>query len=445
MPIGDALTAVAALATPHALDNFRTQLDPEWIERALRATGTSTIRKRRLPSEQVIWVVLGMAMFRDRSIADVVASLDLALGPEGSTASKSAIAQARKRLGSEPIKWLFETSAATWSTEAASAYRWRGLAVYGVDGTNLRVADSPENRAEFGGQSGRNKSESGYPLLRVVTLMALRSHLLRGAVLSPYGGTSELLEAKPLFSLLVDRSLTIVDKHYLSATTLLGISESGKQRHWLTRAKSNTAYTVIEDLARGDQLVEMNVSPEARKKDPNLPFRWVARAIRYGVPGHPPSVLLTSLLDPVEYPAKEIIAMYHERWELELGYDEVKTHLLQREEAIRSQTPDGVRQETWGILLAYNMVRLEMARVAAEAKVAPTRISFVVSIQRIRSEWEWLAITSGQGAIPKKLLALRADLRRFILPSRRTERRYPRAVKIKMTSYPRKRPAAEKR
>ena len=445
MPIADALAAVAVLASPHALDNFRSHLDPEWIEQALRATGTSTIRKRRLPSEQVIWVVLGMAMFRDRSIADVVAGLDLALGPEGSTASKSAIAQARKRLGSEPLKWLFEASAATWSTEAAATCRWRELAVYGVDGTSLRVADSPENRAEFGGQPGRSKTQSAYPLVRIVTLMALRSHLLRGAVLSPYAGTSELLEAKPLFSLLVDRSLTIVDKHDLSAATLLGISQSGDQRHWLTRAKSNTAYTVIEDLARGDQLVEMIVSPEARKKDPSLPLRWMARAIRYVVPGHPPSVLLTSLLDPVLHPAKEIVDMYHERWELELGYDEVKTHLLQREEAIRSQTPEGVRQETWGILLAYNMVRLEMARVAAEAEVAPTRISFVVSVQRIRSEWEWLAITSGQGAIPKKLLALRADLKRFVLPPRRSERRYPRAVKIKMSNYPRKRPTAEKR
>ena len=386
-----------------------------------------------------------MAMFRDRSIADVVAGLDLALGPEGSTASKSAIAQARKRVGSEPLKWLFETSAAVWSTDAAATSRWRELAVYGVDGTSLRVPDSPENRAAFGGQSGRNHTESAYPLVRVVTLMALRSHLLRGAVVSPYAGTSELVEAKPLFSLLVDNSLTIVDKQYLSAACLLGISQSGSERHWLTRAKSNTAYTVIEDLGPGDRLVEMIVSSEARRKDPSLPVGYMARAIRYVVPGHPPSELLTSLLDPAHYPAREVVEMYHERWELELGYDEVKTHLLHREEAIRSQTPEGVLQESWGILLAYNMIRLEMARVAAEAKVAPTRISFVVSVQRIRSEWEWLAIASGQGTIPKKLLALRADLKRFILPPRRSDRSYPRAVKIKMSNFPRKRPAAEKR
>ncbi len=156
-------------------------------------------------------------------------------------------------------------------------------------------------------------------------------------------------------------------------------------------------------------------------------------------------MLLTSLLDSTKYPAEEVADMYHERWELELGYDEVKTHLLLREEAIRSRTPEGVRQETWGLLLAYNMIRLEMARVASEAKVAPTQIRFVASVQRIRMEWGWLAITQGQGTILKKLLALRADLKRFVLPPRRRERAHPRAVKIKMSNYPRKRPAAETR
>ena len=94
-----------------------------------------------------------------------------------------------------------------------------------------------------------------------------------------------------------------------------------------------------------------------------------------------------SLLDAGAYPAEEILALYHERWELELGYDELKTALLDREEAIRSKARDGVEQELWGVLLAYNLVRLEMARVAKAAKVEPTRISFVESLRWIRDEW----------------------------------------------------------
>lgn len=102
------------------------------------------------------------------------------------------------------------------------------------------------------------------------------------------------------------------------------------------------------------------------------------------VKGHPRSTLLTSLTDPKLYPAKELVELYHERWEAEIAYDEVKTHLLAREEAIRSRTPDGVRQELWGIAIAYNLVRLEVERAAAEANVPPTRISFVAAVALVR-------------------------------------------------------------
>ena len=444
MSFKHALAAAAVFANPETFDTFRSHLEPQWIEGALAATGTATIRKRRLPAEQVVWVVLGMALFRDQSISEVVSKLDLAL-PErpGTSVSKGSIAEARARLGSEPMKWLFETSAAKWSTEAATEAKWRGLAVYGVDGSSLRVPDSAENRATFGGQSGREGTESGYPLVRIVTLMALRSHVLRGVVVSPYAKTSEVTESAPLFKLLTDNTLTIVDKAYLGASVLIGIERGGPERHWLTRALKSTAYVVIERLAVGDELVEMNVSTEARRKDPTLPQTWRARAIRYQMPGFAPSVLLTSLLDRKKYPAREIVALYHERWELELGYDEMKTHMLNREEAIRSRTPEGVRQELWGLFLAYNMVRLEMARVAVEAKTEPTRISFIESLRLIRSAWEWLSVAS-PGAIPKRLAELRADMKRYVLPPRRRERRFPRAVKIKMSAYPRKRPKVER-
>ena len=166
------------------------------------------------------------------------------------------------------------------------------------------------------------------------------------------------------------------------------------------------------------------------------------RAIRYHRKGFRPQTLLTSLLDAKPYPADELIALYHDRWELELGYDELKTELLDREEAIRSKTREGVEQELWGIVLAYNLVRLEMERVAKYAKVEPTRISFVESLRLIRDEWLWLSVSS-PGAIPKRLASLRANLKRYILPPRRPKRLYPRAVKIKMSNYDRKRPRVE--
>lgn len=248
------------------------------------------------------------------------------------------------------------------------------------------MPDTAENRAYFGGQSGRKGSESGYPMARVVALMVLRSHLLAGAWVGPYGGTNELAGAQELEALVPSKSLMILDRGFLAASLLLGIERPANNRHWLTRAKSNNKWPVIRRLGTGDEIVEMDVSRHALKQDASLPRTWQMRAIRYRRKGFRPQVLLTSLLDVDRYPAEEIVALYHERWELELGYDELKTELLDREEAIRSKTREGVEQELWGVLLAYNLVRVEMERVAESAKVEPTRIGFVESLRLIRDE-----------------------------------------------------------
>lgn len=438
------LVATATYAKPEQFETFRRHIDPEWIEAALAASGTATVRRRRLPVEEVVWVVLGMALFRDRPIEDVVSKLDLALPGGGGTVARSSVSQARARLGSEPMKWLFERSATAWAHASAAAHRWRGLALYGIDGSSLRVPDTPENRKHFGGQSGRAGSESGYPMARLVALMVLRSHLLAGVWFGPYGGTSELEHAKELRATIPDDSLTVLDRGFLAASMLLGIQTSGQNRHWLTRAKSTSKWRLLRRLGKGDDLVEMDVSRHARGQDASLPRTWTMRAIRYHRKGFRPQTLFTSLLDATQYPATEIIALYHERWELELGYDELKTEMLDREETIRSKTREGVEQELWGILLAYNLVRLEMERIAKSAKVEPTRISFAESLRLICDEWMWLSVTS-PGAIPKRLASMRANIKRYILPPRRTNRVYLRAVKIKMSNYDRKRPAVERR
>jgi hypothetical protein len=433
--------ATTTFAAPPDLADFRKRLDPEWIDAALAATGTATIRRRRLPAEQVIWLVLGMALFRDRTIEDVVSKLDLALPGGGGTVAKSSVTQARDRVGSEPVKWLFEHTAQTWATRSADAHQWRGLSLYGIDGTTLRVPDSPENRATFGGQCGRNDSESGYPMLRIVALMVLRSHLLAACSVVGYGVAGERRAADPLLAAIPNHSLTVVDRGFFSAAFLLEI-EGGEERHWLSRARSVQAYRVVKRLAKGDALIEVEVSPQARKLRPDLPRTFQMRAITYRRKGFKEQRLLTSLRDPKRFPATEIAELYHERWEIELGYDEIKTEMLDREETIRSRKPDGVLQEAWGILLAYNLVRLEMESIAKEARIEPTRISFIEALRLIRDEWEWLSVTS-PGAIPKRLETMRRNLKRYVLPPRRP-RRFPREVKIKMSGYDRKRPVAER-
>jgi hypothetical protein len=435
-----ALLETAEHPHPERLDTFRASLDAAWIDEALQATGTATLRRRRLPADQVIWLVLGMALQRDRPIHEVVSKLDLAMPDKRSApVAPSAVTQARKRVGERPLQWLFERSSRQWSHQSASEHRWRGLSLYGIDGTSLRVADSEVNRAHFGGASNGARGDSGYPLMRLTALMALRSHLLAAVRFGPFS-ESEHVQAHALWPEIPDDSLTILDKNYYSASTLLGISTQGTQRHWLLRVRRNAKWTVIGALGRHDALVKIKTSHQARSKDPSLPETFVARAISYQ---HPRSEgrqwLLSSLHDPEKYPANELVGLYRERWEIELGYDEIKTHMLNRprQEAVRSRTVEGVRQEVWGVLLAYNLVRLEMERIADEAQVPPSRVSFVMALRYIRDEWGWCAVAS-PGTIPAKLRRMRERVSHFVLPERRSDRYFPRAVKIKMSNYRKK-------
>jgi hypothetical protein len=423
---------------------FQESIDPAWVLQALTATGTATLRRRRFPAEQVVWLVLGMALFRDLPIVDVVKELALVLpGTGAGRIAASAVMQARSRLGESPLRWLFERCAEAWALASADRLRWRGLAIFGVDGTTVRVPDSPENRATFGGQSaGKVHGNSGYPLVRIVTLMALRSHLLLAARFGPYL-VSERQHARDLWSSVPDDSLVIVDRNFMFAKDLLPLESGGARRHWLTRARKRLTSRVVKRLGRGDALIEVVIGRDARREEPSLPERWPMRAVRYRRRGFREQTLLTSMLDPGKYPAAEIAALYHERWELELGFDEVKTEMLEREESIRSKSPAGVAQELWGLALAYNLVRLEMERAAAVADVPPTRMSFVRCLRKIRVYLLHFVHVS-----PGKLAAAVEKLRREmaeddVLPPRRSERAYPRAVKIKMSNYPRKRPVAK--
>lgn len=439
--LDEAFRCVPILTTPKNFGRFQAHIDHAWIAEALVATGTATLRKRRLPAEQVVWLVVGMALLRGQSIERVVAMLDLALpSPKGDTTAKSAITQARQRLGEEPVAHLMTATADRWAHGSARRYAWRGLALYGVDGTTVRVPDSAENWEAFGGQCGNGeRNGSAYPMVRIVALMALRSHLIASWQFADYA-TGEGTLAAGLWRELPADSLLLADRNFLVANELCALQDGGANRHWLTRAKKQTKLRRIKKLGANDYLVEIQLSAQTRRRSPSVPEVWLAREIVYQRKGFPPSTLLTSLLDAKAYPAKEIVALYHQRWELEIGNDEIKTHMLEREEAIRSKTPTGVRQELWGIGLAYNLVRLEMARAAEELGVLPTRISFVGALALIRNAWlVWSTPPLVPGRIPEYALDLRQHLKLLLLPERR-HRVYPRAVKIKMSGYSRKPP-----
>ena len=439
MSLSEALAWVPEVL-PGDFEQFRRHLDPEWIEEALIATGTATIRRRRLPAEQTLWLVIGMALLRNESIERVAALLNVALPSKSrELAARSGLTQARQRLGEEPLEYLFSLTGSEWAGRSADQHRWRKLALYAIDGSTLRIPDSKANWNEFGGNVGNGKrAGSAYPTARVVALMAVRSHLLAAMRVAPYD-VGEVTLARQMWADIPADSLIIADRNFLIAADLSRLAGDGTNRHWLTRAKSTTKLRTIERYGQGDSLVEICLSDSTRRANKDLPERWIARAITYQRKGSRRSILLTSLIDPREYPSQEVVEMYHERWEIELGYDEIKTHMLAREETIRSRSPQAVRQEVWGIGLAYNLVRLEMERAANAAGVAPTRISFVNALSMICHAWiVWSTPPLAPGRIPAALLDLRSRLRLLLLPERRPERSYPRVVKIKMSSYDKK-------
>lgn len=429
-----------------AFKQFGGAMDAEWVSSALSETGTASIRRRKLPAEMAVWLVIGMALFRDRSIEAVVKHLGLVFQPgTGSSVGRTsvvpgAISAARERIGPEPLERIFCRSAEVWSSIAGEASLWRGLSVYAVDGTTFRVPDTSKNREAFG-LPGSSRGQAGYPQVRAVTLMAARSHIIRAAAFGPCRGkgTGEQSLARELWDQVPPGSVVILDKGFLSypALSRLGTSDELGPRHWLIRAKDGLAMRPIAELGDGDCLIELDISAEARRSDPGLPDTMRVRAIRYEVEGHHPQLLFTSLLDHTRYPALDIAHLYHERWEAELAYDEIKTHMLEREEALRSKTPAAITQEIWGLLIAYNLVRCRMLEVASDVGLPHNRISFRNTIHLVRIFCLVGAWDEAPSKIPTRLAELAEMLSLLLLPSRRTARSFPRHVKIKMSSYKR--------
>ncbi|MGB6294549.1 MAG: IS4 family transposase [Vibrio anguillarum] len=416
-------------------DTILEAIDAKWIEEALFTTKKASIRRRRLPAEQAVWLIIMMGLMRNSSIKEVCGSLDIALqtNPEEmySHVAPSVLTDCRKRLGESPMSYLFSTTCAAWHNSILPNKHSLGLHLLAVDGTTFRAQDTPENREEFGFIS---KSHPVYPQLRMVSLHSTQTRMLLGAAFDGCD-VGEITLAKRLLTDIPENSLTLFDRCYFSADLMLNWRQFGLNAHWLTPVKKSMRYEVIDRFADNDLLIEMPVSPQAIKKNPTLPGTWQARMICYQHPKGEIKGFITSLIDPVLYPMETLLSIYWERWEIEQSFGELKNSQLNGEVTLRSRFPEGVRQELWGILLGYNLIRLEMVQIAQEAKVEPTRISFTSAICIIDMQIRGYAL-SGDGTIPKKLRLMREDVKHFILPKKRKHRTFPRSVLYMPSRYP---------
>ncbi|CAG9199733.1 transposase [Paraburkholderia sabiae] len=429
----DDLRLLVESQPPLDWDRLGQHLPYKWIEYAVQASGSASVRRRRLPAQQVVWLVIALALYRHQSISEVVDELDLALpAPDASFVSKSAIAQARQRIGAAPLAWLFHESVRNWIAQDQAKYLFKGFSLFAMDGTTLRTTDSVANRRHFGASAAAHGRVGSYPQLRAVTLTALATHLVCDAGFGPYD-INEMIWARELIPRVPDNSITVFDKGFLSAQILCNLASGGENRHFIIPARSNLRWEVVSGCD-GDQIVRMRVSPQARTKCPELPEFWQARAVLAVDARGRQRTLLTSLTDRRRFKAADIVSCYERRWQIETSYHELKQSMLGMELTLRSQTVQGVYQEFWGALIAYNLIRLEMARAALDARHAPDELSFIRAFHTIQYEMTWAAVTRSYGKLPALLRRLRERLKQ--LPNdKRPGRSCARAVKSRPFRY----------
>lgn len=417
---------------PNDLSRLGELIDPTWIAQTLQATGKASIRRRKLPAEHVVWLVIGLALFRNLPIWHVLRQLDLTLDNAALPAPSAAI-QARQRLGDAPLEQLFRQLTQAWATpHAATRAELHDLALLAVDGVVWSAPDTPDNRTELGSCANQH-GQGGWPQVRAVCLMDTRTHELLDAQLGAMT-QGELSLADALQA--PDRSLTLFDRAYFSAAFLLRWQTQGSARHWLMRARDNLRHEIVCPHAPGDFSIRMPISPRARQLHPELPAYWSARLIEVEL-GGVRRRFITSLDDAQRYTAPALAQLYRQRWEIELGFREIKQSLQAGEFVLRSKQPALVRQEIWGVLIAYVLLRRQMRLMAEHIKVEPVRMGFHATSIAIIDVLRFAPLESA-ATLPKRLALLFEQAHLFVLPPRREDRSFPRVVKPHPSRYPRK-------
>ena len=419
---------------PNRVETLADLLPLELINEAYALSDTVTLRKRKLTLESLVWLLVGMAIYNDKSMADVVNQLDI-MDREGKPfVAPSALTQRRKQLGEQAIKDVFRLMSQRWC-EQAQLPHWNGLTLLGVDGVVWRAPESEENNEAFSRQQGTQ-----YPQVRMVCQMELSSHLLTASAFDDYS-VNEMVLAERLIEDTPDHSLTMFDRGFYSLGLLHAWRSAGNERHWLLPLKKNTQYTVLRNLSRNDKLVTLSSNPSARKRWPSLPETIVARLVTRKINGKVFEVL-TSLTDPMRYPSADIASLYGHRWEIELGYREQKQFMLGNRLTLRSRKPELVRQELWGVLLSYNLIRSQMVEMcfALKGDYLPYQLSFNGALAHIMRLLVGLPYSS-PGAIPRQLKHFYEMAGSLVLEPRR-QRTFPRTVKPRPQRYPKNKNAA---
>jgi hypothetical protein len=506
------------------------------IRSALVEANRQGQRVRKLPPDLVVWLLVGMNLFRRLSIQACLERVTVALGEGWSYAErpcKTSISKARDRLGVDVLVALFRESAAFLGERHRAKSKFHGKEVLALDGSTGRVPDTRQNEAVFGrpGASRRGskkaarpkagkpkaaakpkaakpkaakpkaakpkaakpkaakpkaakpkaakpkaakpkaarrnarlvkaasaaqrkekgsgataravktkatkpkkpRSQSAFPQLRIAMLVSVWTHLVVDVEFGPYS-VNETKLAEKILPRIPKNALLLLDRafHCYVWPALLGLGGVD----FVIKAKVGKSVIKTKKgkkLGRGDWLGSLEPTSNTKRNHPELTKAVPVRMITRTRKGFRPTTVITSLLSPNEYSADEIFDLYRDRWEVELSYRELKTYLLDEWVPFRSLTPDRVRQEAYGLMLAYNCTRALMCEAAEQVGVRSIELSFTECLERLR----WCLLGGPLGTAPHDTLI--ATFCACLLPKRREGRSCPRAVKLKSPKFPVKR------
>lgn len=417
------ITVAGGRFAPGHLGELTQHLPFEMVDEALIATRTTQSRLRDLPSRVVVYLVLAACLFPEVGYLGVWRKLTAGLaGIPTVTPTAGGLSQARHRVAVAPLRWLFDLLRGPAASRRGPGTRWRGLLVCAIDGTTLTVADNPRVLARFTKQRG-NHGGAGYPQIRLVALLACGTRTVIDAVFGPTT-TGETTYTPQLLRSLRPGMILLGDRNFGAADLITQIAAT--EAHVLVRLKNSRKMPILARYRDGSYLSTLG----------RLRVRVIECEITISTTaGRQTGLyrLATTLLDHHEYPAGELITLYHQRWEIETAYLELKSSILGGR-VLRARTPTGIEQEVYALLVIYHLLRTAMADATnTQNDVDPDRASFTIAYQTARDQ-----VIQAANVIADTVIDLAGTIGRHVLanllPARRL-RICPRIVKRAISKY----------
>jgi hypothetical protein len=392
----------------------------EMVDAALAETGRVQSRVRALPS-RVVYLLLAAALFAGCGYRRVGARLTAGLdGLEVAAPSAAGLAGARRRVGAAPLRALLDMLRGPAAGPATRGVWWHGWLLCALDGTTLCCPDTPANLTVYC-KGGSHHGGTGFPMVRLVAVVACGTRALLEITFGAIR-RGEPAYAAELVARLRPGMLLLADRNFAAAELLAGIRRAGADL--LIRIKAGRRLPVCRRCGDGSWISRIG----------GVEVRVIRCALTLVTPaGRRREIyqLVTTVTDPA-CPATDLVGLYHQRWEIETAYLELKQSLLAGR-VLRARTPAGLEQEIYALLLAYQALRIAITDATlAQSDIDPDRGSFTVALNAARDQVIRAAgvlADSGDliGVIGRQVL-------NSLLPARRC-RSTPRVVKRAISNY----------